>query len=415
MAERKEAGPQVWQRPEHLWQPEALESILIAASGCRPGFLRMDRGYSYSRQVAQLHVVRVQRVPMQGGVSGAHLERGLIEVVVEQGGVSRRETLSLVLKRMRPDESWLMRSSGDLSCREVQLWRYGLLADAPRVLCAPVLAAAYDAETREGALLLADARRWLGTLQDCQAPVQPGQVRQYLDHLARLHAHYWQDGRLGDEQFALASVGQTLLMLAPSVIEAELSAGNPHPYLPVSHVGWKAFFEQSPPDALRKIQRVFDAPAAFLASAAGVPATLLHGDAWPPNMGALPGRRMWDDGYEADRTILIDWALATAGPASFDPFWLLFAWQRVDTRQALLFYRARLAAHLARRGRALSASLWYLLLDLGVVRTVMTCGESMGQRVLFAGNEAQRAQAISALSWWTHWAASAIERRGWDR
>ncbi|HEX6778000.1 MAG TPA: phosphotransferase, partial [Ktedonobacterales bacterium] len=202
---------------------------------------------------------------------------------------------------------------------------------------------------------------------------------------------------------------QTLLMLAPSVIAGYLAAGEPHPYLPISHAGWEAFYSAAPPHALSRLQRVFDAPAAFLASAASAPATLLHGDAWPPNMGALPGKRQ----HTPNRTILIDWALATAGPATFDPFWLLFAWKRVETRRALLFYRRQLTRHLARRGIALDAGQWQLLLDLGVVRTVMTCGESMGQAVLFARNDAERAQAVSALAWWVNWADSAIQRRGW--
>jgi aminoglycoside phosphotransferase (APT) family kinase protein len=163
------------------------------------------------------------------------------------------------------------------------------------------------------------------------------------------------------------------------------------------------------------VQQVFAGPAAFLADAALAPATLLHGDAWPPNMGLLPGERGLRRGRRAgSRTILIDWALATAGPASFDPFWLLFAWRALDTRLALAYYRERLSQHLARRGVSLSAAQWLLLVDLGVVRTVMTCGESMGQEILFARSAARRARAIAALAWWLGWAARAIERRGWN-
>ncbi len=282
----------------------------------------------------------------------------------------------------------------------------------PRVLCVPVLAAAYDEETGEGALLLADLSRWLGTLEDCLAPVPAGQVRQYLDHLARLHAHYWQDERLNDTRFALASVGQALLLLAPTAIQAAIASGDPHPYLPISQAGWEAFFTYGPIDAVEKLQHAFAKPDALLAAAANVPATLVHGDAWPANMGLLPGRR---GAWSRSRTILIDWALCTAGPATFDPFWLLFAWRMVDMRMGLLFYRERLALHLARRGILLSVAHWRLLVDLAVVRTVMTCGETMGQDVLFARNGAQRARALARLSWWVRWAARVIERRGWDR
>lgn len=404
----------VWRRPEHLLQPEALEAALNNSSLCWPHPLLGGGASVLPAPLRQARVVQVQREPLKGGVSGAHLERLRLEIVLEGSAGPQRAALSLIFKHMKPDESWLMRASGDVRCREVQIWRHGLLADAPLVLCMPVLAAAYDDATSEGALLLADMTRWLGTLESCSAPVAAAQWKQYLDHLARLHAHYWQDARLSDARFALASVEQTLLMLAPATIQAQRAAGDTHPYLPVSQAGWEAFFTYGPTKALGKIQRVLDAPAALLADAAALPATLLHGDAWPPNMGMLPGERgMWSR-RAGSRTILIDWALSTAGPASFDPFWLLFAWRMVDTRRGLLYYRERLSQHLARRGITLSAVQWQLMLDLGVVRTVLTCGESMGQAVLFASSAGRRARAIQALARWIDWAARAIKRRGWD-
>ena len=404
----------VWQRPEQLLHTEALETVLnrLVLSWPHPSAGgEASRSFQGARRA---RVVQVRREPMRAGVSGAQLERLLLEIETDGPAGCQRATLPLVFKHIRPDASWLMRSSSDLYCREVQLWRHGLLADAPGALYVPVLAAAYDEATREGALLLEDMTRWMGTIEECFAPIPPSQWKLALDHLAWLHAHYWQDARLKDEQFALASVEQTLLMLAPATIQAQLAAGDAHPYLPVSRAGWEAFFTYGLAPALARVQRVLDAPAAFLADAAAVPATLAHGDVWPPNMGLLPGARgMWGR-RTGSRTILIDWALATAGPASFDPFWLLFAWRMVDTRLALLYYRQRLSHHLARRGIALSAAQWHLLLDLGVVRTVLTCGESMGQEILFARNAARRSNALRALAWWLNWAASAIERRGWD-
>jgi hypothetical protein len=397
-----------------LLQPDTLE---IALGSSQRRWLHSLPGAEASaslRGVGQARVVSVQRAPLKGGVSGAHLERLLVTREIALAAGRRREIVPLIFKHMRPDESWLMRSSGDARCREVQLWRHGLLADAPRALCVPVLAAAYDEAAREGALLLGDMTRWLGALEDCFALPLPEQWRQYLDHLARLHARYWQDARLEDERFELASVEQTLLMLAPATIQAQLAAGDMHPYLPVSQSGWEAFFTYGPAAALSKVQRVFDAPAALLADAEEAPATLLHGDAWPPNMGLLPGERGLRGRRAGSRTILIDWALATAGPASFDPFWLLFAWRALDTQLALAYYRERLSQHLVRRGVSLSAAEWLLLVDLGVVRTVMTCGESMGQEILFARSTVRRTRAIAALAWWLGWAAKAIERRGWN-
>ncbi len=420
---------------EQLLHPDALAVVLSAPHACWPGGFLRDaaplRVPSASRRPEasttdgapsraapgaglRLRVLSVRREPLAGGVSGAHLERVLVEVEIGPGGQPHREIVPLIFKRLKPDESWLMRASGDTRCREVQLWRHGLLADAPPALCVPVLAVAYDEETRAGALLLADVGRWLGRLVDCYAPVAPQQQARYLDHLARLHAHYWEDARLRDARFALASVEQALLMLAPATIEAQLAAGDTHSYLPISRVGWEAFFTYGPPDALARVQRVFAAPAALLASAAEAPVTLLHGDTWPANMGMLPGERGIHGRHAGSRTILIDWALATAGPASFDPFWLLFAWKQVDTRLALLAYRQRLTRHLARRGISLKVAEWRLLVDLGIARTVMTCGETMGQDVLFARSEPQRARAIAALGRWTRWAANVIERRGWD-
>jgi hypothetical protein len=404
----------VWQRPEQLLQRDVLEIVLGRSHACWPHFLLGDEASASLRSARRVRVASVQREPLRSGVSGARLERLLLEVEIVGSAGHRRERVPLIFKHMRPNESWLMRSSGDGRCREVQLWRHGLLADAPRALRVPVLAAAYDESTREGALLLVDVARWLGRLEDCFTSPPMSQWRQYLDHLARLHAHYWRDARLKDERFALASVEQTLLVLAPATIQAQLAAGDAHPYLPVSQSGWEAFFTYGPAVFLSQMQRVFDAPAAFLVDATLAPATLLHGDAWPPNMGMLPGERGLSGRRAGGRTILIDWALATAGPASFDPFWLLFAWRALDTRQALAYYRERLSRHLAGRGVSLGMKEWGLLVDLGVVRTVMTCGESMGQDILFAHSRARHARAIAALAWWLGWAARVIERRGWN-
>ncbi len=404
----------VWQRPDHLLQPEHLAGILSAArrSGNR-GLLQPLQRLSSS---GALHVVMVQREPFEGGVSGAHLERVEVQIAARAGRQSSAViTFPLIFKRMALAESWLMRTSGDTRCREVQLWRSGLLDDLPPSLLAPILAASYDAQTNEGALLLADVGAWLGQFEDCFLPVSPEQQSAYLDHLARLHARFWNDPRLGDASLGLASPEQALLLLSPESVAAQRAAGDAHPYLAAAQAGWQAFFDHALPEPARHIQRVLDHPNALLASAASVPATLVHGDAWPPNMGlwqsqpGIAGRRA------RSRTILIDWALATAGPATFDPLWLLFYWRKVMLHEALTFYLKRLTWHLGRRGIRLSASERVMLVDLAVVRTVLTCGESLGQEIIHAQNDASRHAALLLLRWWTHWASQIIRRRGWDQ
>lgn len=403
----------VWQRPEHLLQPEKLAAILSAAS--RSGNRIFLQPLAHLGPSSDLRVMQVQREPFEGGVSGAHLER--VRVQVETG--KRRQpseivTLSLILKRMLPAGSWLMRASGDTLCREVQLWCASLLDDLPRSLLVPILAAAYDVNTGEGALLLADVGKWLGRFEDVFLPVSPDQQAAYLDHLARFHAHYWNDARLSNVFLGLASPERALLLLSPESIAAQRAAGDTHSYLAAAQAGWEAFFEHILPEPARRIQRVLDSPDRFLASVASMPATLVHGDAWPPNMGVWPGQHSGAARRTRSRTILIDWALATVGPATFDPLWLLFYWRKVVLHEALAFYLKRLLRHLSRRGIKLPGDQRDMLIDLAVVRTVLACGETMGQEIIHAQDDQKSSQALLALHEWTHWASEIIWRRGWD-
>ncbi len=403
----------VWQRPEHLLQPENIEMMLSAAS--RSGNRVFLQPLASLTPASHLSVRNVQREPFEGGVSGAHLERVRVQVEVHRGRRSSEViALPLIFKRMIPAESWLMRASGDTLCREVQLWCSGLLNDRPQSLLVPTLAAAYDIQTGEGALLMADVSQWLGRFEDVFLPVTPVQQAAYLDHLAHLHAQFWSDPRLLDANLGLASPERALLLLSPESIAAQRATGDVHPYLVAAQEGWQVFFEHTLPEPARRIQHVLDAPARFLASMASVPATLVHGDAWPPNMGLWPGQHS-KGSRTRSHTILIDWALATAGPATYDPLWLLFYWHKAVLHEALSFYLKRLARHLSRRGIKLPGSLRDMLVDLAVVRTVLTCGEALGQAIIHAQNAEDRSAAVLSLRKWTHWASQIIQRRGWDR
>lgn len=402
----------VWQRPEHLLQPENLTVMLSAAS--RSGNRVFLQPLARLTPSSNLSVRDVQREPFQGGVSGAHLERISVQVELRnRRHPSEVITLPLIFKRMLPAESWLMRASGDTLCREVQLWCSGLLNELPRSLLVPILAAAYDVQTGAGALLMADVSQCLGRFEDVFLPVTPVQQAAYLDHLACLHAQFWNDPRLHDANLGLASPERALLLLSPESIAAQRAAGDTHPYLVAAQAGWEAFFEHTLPEPARRIQQVLDSPDRFLASAASMPATLVHGDAWPPNLGLWLGQQTGESRARS-RTILIDWALATAGPATYDPLWLLFYWRKVVLHEALSFYLKRLSRHLLRLGIKLPGYQRDMLVDLAVVRTVLTCGETLGQAITHAQNAEDRFAALLSLREWTHWAGQIIQRRGWD-
>jgi hypothetical protein len=403
----------IWQRPEDLLQPDNLAAILSAA--CRSGkrvFLPLPARLPPS---STLSVRDMQREPFEGGVSGARLERVRVQVEpLSRRHTSETLTIPLIFKRMALAESWLMRSSGDTRCREVQLWRAGLLDGLPRSLLVPILAASYDEQSSEGALLLADVGAWLGTFATCFLLVPPEQQAAYLDHLAHLHAQFWNDPRLHDASLGLASPERALLLLSPESISAQRAAGDAHPYLLAAQEGWRAFFEHSLPEPARRIQRVLDYPGRFLASVASMPATLVHGDAWPPNMGFWQSQPDGTAQHARSRTILIDWALAAVGPATFDPLWLLFYWRKAVLHEALSFYLKRLARHLSRRSIRLPGYQRDMLVDLAVVRTVLTCGETLGQEIIRAQDDQKRGEALRLLRDWTHWASQIIHRRTWD-
>ena len=136
-----------------------------------------------------------------------------------------------------------------------------------------------------------------------------------------------------------------------------------------------------------------------------LPRTLAHGDVWGPNLGWLPathGRRR--------RLLLLDWALALAGPATYDPLWLASTWLAADPTRVLALYRARLTRVLRTRGQSLDDVTWLALADAGYLRTVLTCGEAMARMTLTTPRGVARQMALARLRWWIARALRAAKR-----
>lgn len=356
-------------------------------------------------------VVEVAAEPLPGGYSGARLSR--LRLRIEPPGARVTWRATLILKEILPLAGWLGWASADTRVREAQLWRSGLLRALPATLTTATLAVACDgpqAAPTAGAVLLRDARARL-LPRPTRAPLgrAPFLLR-LLDDLARLHAAYWEDQRLADAAVGLTPMREALLLAAPATIAARLALGDHDPYLMAIPAGWDAFLALAPPGAAATLRAALEDPTRLLAAIARLPATLVHGDVWGPNLGVLPPARHPAGTRTGARTLLLDWALATAGPGTYDPLWLVGTWHALDPHRLLAHYRASLARRLARRGRPLDAATWRALEDTGYLRTALVCGEAFGRVAAQAPAGAPRARAEERARWWAARAAQAAQR-----
>lgn len=349
--------------------------------------------------------------PLVGGISGAAVRRLLLAqpVATEAEAYHARR----IYKRIPPEGGWLGAASHDTAPRELRLHSTGLLADLPLGLATGTLAWVERGQSEApagGALLLSDERGHL-LPNPIQTPPghHPAVVGTVLAGLARLHARYWDDPRLGDPALGLTSTRDALLLTAPATLAERMASGDTQPYLALACSGWDAFFRLADPRDAAILREVFMDPAPYVAAIDALPRTLVHGDVWGPNLGLLPPVRHAP--RRGRRLLLLDWALATAGPCTYDPLWLCGTWHALDPVHVLAAYRSALSRALTARGKPLSAATWRALADAGYLRTALSCGEALGRA---AEEEAPqgcaRERAEARAGWWARRAAAAVAR-----
>jgi hypothetical protein len=189
-------------------------------------------------------------------------------------------------------------------------------------------------------------------------------------------------------------------------VAARLSAGDTLPYLPVSAESWQTFFELAGEVATERFQAIMHEPERITRTINSLPKTLAHGDVWGPNLGWLPA----SPSARRKRLLLLDWALALAGPCTYDPLWLASTWLAVDPTRVLAVYHARLVRALRARGETLDSAAWLALADAGYLRTVLTCGEAMARTAMASPAGEARHTALARLRWWIERALRAAER-----
>jgi hypothetical protein len=265
----------------------------------------------------------LQTAPLTDGRSGADV----LKVTARRQGTPT--PASWVVKRIDPTRGF---AAGMGSPREVELWRSGAKDSLP----APLGQATIDVARHE------DGPWWI-LMEDVSAGiVPPGKVEEehaerLLRAMALLHARYWgQAAELAG--LRLASVAETTRVLS----EVTLAVGRGQASEPwvesvvASFVGARIlphFLEVLGPSDADFYLGLAANREPWLRALARHEPTFLHGDLRRANLAFFP-----------DRLVLLDWDLASVGPAAVDLqwYWLLTFWAYPPSDNKSLADRMRL-------------------------------------------------------------------------
>ncbi len=299
--------------------------------------------------------------------TGNTLER--LDLRLASGG--RR---TLVLKRTATTLNWVGRRSGDAVGREAALLAEPALTGVWEVLGCPYRA--FAAHGGDAGLLMDDLSDHL--LPDIDEPIAVADEDTLLAALAALHARYWESDVLRLPWLAAPAV--RFALLGPQAATEEARRPSPDAFFDDVRRGWETAFSRLPPH----VKDLLGRPASVLAAdCAGLPSTLLHGDA---KVALLPGRRV----------AAFDWQLLGVGPATLDLGWYLAVNSGRLARpkeHVIARYRDLLESRLT---RPLSNLLWERMVSVGVL-----CGALM---LLWAKalslEESGSPYAVEEWNWW---------------
>jgi hypothetical protein len=258
----------------------------------------------------------IEPMTSSDSLSGSRLERRMA------GG------LPYVVKYLSRGDDWVMRATGDLGFRPIQVWRSGLMDRLPPCIDTAMIGCVGVPP----ALVLRDVGHWMVPPGSDPIPIE--QHLRFMDHMAALHAAFWETG---DDAIDLTPMSSRCLWLSPLTAQTDRRIGPLHPTVAAIEWGWEMLERAAPRLAplVRPIQRD---PFALVDALAETPSTFIHGDWKLGNLGSLP------DG----RTVLLDWAVPGRGPACADLVWYLAVnCDRLPhpKEDAIAAYRRALEAH----------------------------------------------------------------------
>lgn len=247
-----------------------------------------------------------------------------------------------VVKYVCVDDDWILRATGDLNCRQLELFGSALLHRLPEEIdhavvgCAPFTSLRGH---RGAALLMREVGSWM--VPPGSGAISPGAHGRFIAHMASMHATYW--GFRDDlDLFPLA---HHYVFLTPSMAQLERAGGGQDPVPPAVAAGWRELAADHPAEA-RSLGGLAEDLSPLLDVLGRGPNTLIHGDWKLGNLGTHP------DG----RTILLDWDRCGTGPPLVDLAWYLAVnCDRLPESKEATIDRYRTALE----GRAISTSGWW--------------------------------------------------------
>ena len=290
-------------------------------------------------------------------------------------------TLRLVLKRTQLALNWIAYRSGDTRGREAALLAEPALAGVWEVFSCPYLA--FAVQEGQVGLLMEDLTDHL--FPDVDEPIAEADEDALLAVLARLHGRFWNSETL---RFPWLMPPQTTLgLMGPRAgvdrfnEEEALRSSRPELF-GLMRRGWEMALNRLPSSVVALLLRP---PDAIARTWAGLPRTLLHGDAKVANFALLPGGRV----------AAFDWELLGVGPSTVDLGWYLAvnAGRLARSKEEVMArYRGLLEAEL---GTYLSNAVWEQLVSAGVL-----CGALMLLWDKALALETGTPKAVKEWEWW---------------
>jgi hypothetical protein len=298
----------------------------------------------------------------------------------------------VVVKRFDPSVDLVMRLSGDDRGREVDVFRSGVLDRLPPSVRHAVIDGWYDDDGR-GVLVMRD----LGdAVLGWTSVVTPEQARTMLRGCADLHAAY-----LGAAPAAPTPLETVLGLFEPPRIRRHAGAA----LVDLALRGWEYWPEVAPGEVGDRVLALAQDTAPLAEACRRLPPTLLHGDLATVNMAFEPGRPAC--------LTLIDWGLATVGPAEVDIGRLLAGCAHlfgpVDASRESATIVARLDDLVALQREAAGPAHDPDALGLGLLTGLTWLGWNKALDIVEHPDPAVRARERAALRWWLHQAERALD------